>query len=262
MARYLKRGRDASLRAEDAAKVRTAVEGILADIEARGDKAVRELSVKFDDWDREDFSAHRCRGAGVRGEPARARPRRHPLRAKPGAQLRRTSAGGASGHRGRDAARRGARPQEHPGELGRLLRARRQISDGRVGAYVDHHRQGGGRATDRDLRAALPGQAGRRNRRRAAYGRRGRHLLPRRHPGGRGDGARHREHCGGRHAGRAGQCFRRGGQAAALWPRRHRSVRRADRDADHRRRNRRRRNLRHRPARPGRARPELARRSC
>ncbi len=55
MARYLKRGRDASLRAEDAAKVRTAVEGILADIEARGDEAVRELSVKFDDWDREDF---------------------------------------------------------------------------------------------------------------------------------------------------------------------------------------------------------------
>jgi sulfopropanediol 3-dehydrogenase len=55
MARYLKRGRDASLRAEDAANVKTAVEGILTDIEARGDKAVRELSVKFDDWDREDF---------------------------------------------------------------------------------------------------------------------------------------------------------------------------------------------------------------
>ena len=55
MARYLKRGRDAALRAEDAAKVRTAVEGILSDIETRGDKAVRELSVKFDDWDREDF---------------------------------------------------------------------------------------------------------------------------------------------------------------------------------------------------------------
>ena len=55
MAKYLKRGRDAALRAEDAAKVRTAVEGILADIETRGDKAMRELSVKFDDWDREDF---------------------------------------------------------------------------------------------------------------------------------------------------------------------------------------------------------------
>ena len=55
MTRYLKRGRDAALRAEDAAKVRTAVEGILADIEARGDKAVHELSVKFDDWDRDDY---------------------------------------------------------------------------------------------------------------------------------------------------------------------------------------------------------------
>lgn len=55
MARHLKRGRDATLRAEDAAKVRLTVEGILADIEARGDKAVRELSLKFDDWDREDY---------------------------------------------------------------------------------------------------------------------------------------------------------------------------------------------------------------
>jgi sulfopropanediol 3-dehydrogenase len=55
MATYLKRGRDAALRAEDAAKVRATVEGILADIEARGDAAVRELSVKFDGWDRADY---------------------------------------------------------------------------------------------------------------------------------------------------------------------------------------------------------------
>jgi sulfopropanediol 3-dehydrogenase len=55
MAHYLKRGRDAALRAEDAAKVRTAVETLLADIEARGDAAVRELSAKFDGWDREDY---------------------------------------------------------------------------------------------------------------------------------------------------------------------------------------------------------------
>jgi sulfopropanediol 3-dehydrogenase len=55
MARYLKRGRDAGLRAEDAAKVRATVETILADIEARGDVAVRELSVKFDQWDRADY---------------------------------------------------------------------------------------------------------------------------------------------------------------------------------------------------------------
>ena len=55
MARYLKRGRDAVLRAEDAAKVRATVETILADIEARGDVAVRELSAKFDQWDRADY---------------------------------------------------------------------------------------------------------------------------------------------------------------------------------------------------------------
>lgn len=55
MAEYLKRGRDATLRAEDQAKVRATVEGILSDIEQRGDIAVRELSVKFDGWDRNDY---------------------------------------------------------------------------------------------------------------------------------------------------------------------------------------------------------------
>jgi sulfopropanediol 3-dehydrogenase len=55
MARFLKQGRDADLIAADDAKVRATVEGILADIAARGDKAVRDLSVKFDRWDREDF---------------------------------------------------------------------------------------------------------------------------------------------------------------------------------------------------------------
>jgi sulfopropanediol 3-dehydrogenase len=55
MPRYLKRGRDAALRAEDDSKVRATVEAILADIEKRGDAAVRELSVKFDHWDRKDF---------------------------------------------------------------------------------------------------------------------------------------------------------------------------------------------------------------
>lgn len=55
MAKHLKRGRDAAQRAEDDSKVRATVEGILADIEKRGDAAVRELSVKFDKWDRKDY---------------------------------------------------------------------------------------------------------------------------------------------------------------------------------------------------------------
>jgi sulfopropanediol 3-dehydrogenase len=55
MARFLKRGRDEAARADDDAKVRTTVESILADISARGDAAVRELSQKFDRWDRADY---------------------------------------------------------------------------------------------------------------------------------------------------------------------------------------------------------------
>lgn len=55
MAKYLKQGRDAQARAEDLTKVRHIVEEILGDIEKRGDAAVRELSNKFDNWDRTDY---------------------------------------------------------------------------------------------------------------------------------------------------------------------------------------------------------------
>jgi sulfopropanediol 3-dehydrogenase len=55
MPRYLKRGMDASeIKAADA-KVRETVETILADIEARKDEAVRDLSQKFDNWSPKDF---------------------------------------------------------------------------------------------------------------------------------------------------------------------------------------------------------------
>ena len=55
MARYLKRGMDASaIKAADA-KVRETVESILADIDARKDQAVRDLSKTFDNWAPKDF---------------------------------------------------------------------------------------------------------------------------------------------------------------------------------------------------------------
>ena len=55
MPRYLKRGMDASaIKAADA-KVRETVEQILADIDARKDAAVRELSQKFDNWSPPSF---------------------------------------------------------------------------------------------------------------------------------------------------------------------------------------------------------------
>lgn len=55
MARWLKTSISAADKAEADAKVRTVVEGLLGDIAARGDAAVREMSVKFDRWDRRDY---------------------------------------------------------------------------------------------------------------------------------------------------------------------------------------------------------------
>ena len=48
--RYLKEGKPQSERAEDDAQVRAIVETTLADIDARGDAAIRELSEKFDNY--------------------------------------------------------------------------------------------------------------------------------------------------------------------------------------------------------------------
>jgi sulfopropanediol 3-dehydrogenase len=55
MAEWLKHGRQAAAQASADAQVRAIVEGILADIQNRGDEAVRELSIKFDKWDRADY---------------------------------------------------------------------------------------------------------------------------------------------------------------------------------------------------------------
>lgn len=55
MAKWLKRGAAAEVRADRDRQVRDTVEGILADIETRGDAAVRELSIRFDKWDRESY---------------------------------------------------------------------------------------------------------------------------------------------------------------------------------------------------------------
>ena len=55
MAQWLKRGVTAAAKADADRQVRDTVEAALADIAARGDAAVREMSVKFDGWDREDY---------------------------------------------------------------------------------------------------------------------------------------------------------------------------------------------------------------
>jgi len=55
MAVWLKRGASVEAKADADRRVRDTVEAALADIERRGDAAVREMSVKFDQWDRDDY---------------------------------------------------------------------------------------------------------------------------------------------------------------------------------------------------------------
>jgi sulfopropanediol 3-dehydrogenase len=55
MATYIKKGIEAGEIAQADAKVRATVEGILSDIETRGDRAIRELSRKFDNWNPQTF---------------------------------------------------------------------------------------------------------------------------------------------------------------------------------------------------------------
>jgi sulfopropanediol 3-dehydrogenase len=60
MAIWLKKGISAEDDAANVAQVRSTVEQILADIEARGDEAVRELSQKFDNWNPKEFRLTRA----------------------------------------------------------------------------------------------------------------------------------------------------------------------------------------------------------
>ena len=88
MPRFLKRGMDASaIKAADA-KVRETVESILAQIEERGDAAVRDLSQKFDNWSPASFKLTAQEIEKAIGASAEARSRRHQVRAGAGARLR------------------------------------------------------------------------------------------------------------------------------------------------------------------------------
>jgi sulfopropanediol 3-dehydrogenase len=69
---WIKRGADPAETAAVDETVRRTVEHILDDVARRGDDAVRELSVKFDGWDREDY---RLSDAEIEACVARLRPR-------------------------------------------------------------------------------------------------------------------------------------------------------------------------------------------
>ena len=59
MPRWLKEGIDADTKMQTNAKVREIVENIIADLEERGDAAVREYSKKFDGWSPESYRLSR-----------------------------------------------------------------------------------------------------------------------------------------------------------------------------------------------------------
>ncbi len=155
MPRHLKRGMDASaIKAADA-KVRETVEQILADIDARKDAAVRDLSQKFDNWSPASFKLTPAEVERAIGQVkqrdlddikfAQAQVRNFAQKQKE--TLRdldvETLPGVVLGHK------------PHPGEFDRLLRAGRALSDGGVGAYVDRHRARRRGEAHHRLRAAV-----------------------------------------------------------------------------------------------------------
>src|SRR6266536_2542762 len=139
MARYLKRGMDAgALKAADA-KGRETVERILAEVEARRDAAVRELSQRFDNWSppsfkltaseieraisrlgKRDLDDIKFAQAQVRNFAQKQKETLRDLEVE-------TLPGVVLGHR-------------HARGHDRLLRAGWTLSHGRLGAYVDRDR--------------------------------------------------------------------------------------------------------------------------
>ena len=259
MPRYLKRGMDASaIKAADA-KVRETVEQILADIDARKDAAVRELSQKFDNWSPASFKL-----SAAEIERAIGQVRKRDLDDIKFAQAQVRNFAQKQKDTMRD-----LEVETLPG----VVLGHRHIPVNSIGCYVP-----GGRypmVASAHMSIVTARVAG------------VKHIIACAPPF---KGGPHPAIVAAMHFGGADEIFVLGGvqavaamalgtetiapvdmvvgpgqrlcgrgQAAIVRPRRHRSPRRADRDAGHRRRNGRRRNLRHRPPWPGRARPDIAR---
>jgi histidinol dehydrogenase len=136
--------------------VRAVVEATLGDIEARGDAPWRELSVKFDGFERPSFRLTQSEiEAAMQKVSARdmedIRFAQDQIRRFAEAQRAsmtdievETLPGVILGHK------------QHPRTVGRLLCARRQVPDGGQRAYVGADRHSGGRAAHRGLGA--PGE--------------------------------------------------------------------------------------------------------
>ena len=255
MARYLKRGVDATaIKAADA-KVRETVEQILADIEKHKDTAVRELSRKFDNWSPPSFKL-----TADEIEKAIAQVRKRDLEDIKFAQVQARN----FAQKQKDTLRE-LEVETLPG----VVLGHKHIPVDLIGCYVP-----GGRypmVASAHMSIVTARVAG------------VKHIIACAPPfkGGPHPAIVAAMHFGGadeifvlggvqavaamglgtetipprRYDRWTGQCLCRRSQAAAFRPRRHRSARGTHRDTDHRRRDRRQRNLRDRFARPSRAWP-------
>ena len=232
----------------DNGNVSSLVSDILRDVAAEGDDAVRRYSERFDNIRLEHFEVSAADRAGRRRQPRPADPRRHRVRHRERAALRRGAAGDDPAARDRAAAGRASRPSRDPDRARRRLCARRPLP---AALRPDHdHRAGQGRRLRRGRRLPAAQRAPGDDRRLPSLRRRP-HLPDRRRAGDRGHGLRHRERAARQQDHGPWQRLRERGQAPGVRPGRHRPARRPVRDLRRRRQHRRRRADRHRPAGAG-----------
>ncbi len=258
---HLKRSKPETEKAEDDAKVRGVVEATLADIEARGDAAVRELSQKFDGYAPESFRLTRSE---IEAAMQKVSDRDMADIRFAQDQIRRFAE-----------AQRASMTDIEVETLPGVILGHRNIPVQSVGCYVP-----GGKfpmvasAHMSVLTASVAGVPRIVASAPPVKGAPHPAIVAAMHMGGA-----HEILClggiqavgamalgtettrAGAHAGRPRQRLRGRGQAPALRPGGHRPLRRPDRDDGDRRRHGRRRDVRDRPAGPGRARLQLARRA-
>ena len=218
---------------------RAVVADMLAEIERRGEAAVRDYAAKLDRWSGEIVVTARGHRPAHARHPRR-RQARHRVGDGAGAHLCARPARQHQGLRHRVVRRRHGGSAARALQCRRLLRADRALRSHRLGLHVGRHRQGGGRQDGCRLLDALSRRGHPPARALChAHRRRRRDHDARRRAGDRRAGVRtvHRQAC--RHRGRPGQQVRGRGQARALRQGRHRRVRGPDRDRYHRRRQRR-----------------------
>ncbi|SAK51377.1 histidinol dehydrogenase [Caballeronia calidae] len=235
MAQWLKHGATAEVIKSAAREVRETVEATLADIEARGDAAIRDLSIRFDKLDREDYRLTQKEIDDCLSQLS--------ARDIKDIEFAQTQVRNFARHQ-RDSIK-DIEVETLPG----VILGHRNIPVNAAGCYVP-----GGKypllasahmsvitaqvaGVPRIITCAPPFQGKPAPAIVAAQHMAGAHeiLLSRRHSGGRRDGNRHGEHRARRHAGRAGQRVRRGSEAPVVRARGHRPVRGSDRDARDRR---------------------------